>query len=141
MPVLTQNAELKENRAEELQANRRATTVPSSSFKYYIHDSVATLRFQLIGDLRYADVTELNGSWETAQTTLGFRRLIIDLRRLGSVDEHGRRWLLRMKETGAAFLPAEYFDVGSPTTLTAVLAEDAKPSLTDRMLAIFKLRP
>jgi hypothetical protein len=141
MAVLTQNAELKENRTEEAPATTLlASCIPSSTFKYYIHDSVATLRFQLIGDLRDGNVTELNGSWETAQTTLRFRRLVLDLCGLNSTDEHGRRWLLKMKDVGAAFLPEEYLEVGTATTRT-IRADGLKPSMVGRMLGIFKPRP
>jgi len=140
MAVLTQNVELKENRTEETPANRLANPVPSTSFKYYIHDSVATLRFQLIGDLRYADVTELNGSWETAQTTLKFRRLVLDLCHLASVDEAGRRWLLKIKDAGAAFLPAEYFELGASAPRLR-MSDSVTLGLVARTLAIFKPKP
>lgn len=140
MAVLTQNAELKENRTEETPGNQLSNTVSSSSFKYYIHDSVATLRFQLIGDLRDGNVTELNGSWETAQTTLRLRRLVLDLCGLNSTDEHGKRWLLKMKEVGAAFLPDEYLEAGT-TTPRAIRLNGVKPGLMARIVAIFKPKP
>ncbi len=140
MAVLTQNAELKEDRTQETPGKRLANSVSSSSFKYYIHDSVATLRFQLLGDLRDGNVTELNGSWETAQTTLRFRRLVLDLCGLNSTDEHGRRWLLKMKDVGAAFLPDEYLETGN-TSSREIRAEGIKPSRIGRLLAIFKPKP
>jgi len=140
MAVLTQNIEPQEKRAEEAPAKPLASCTPSSTFKYYIHDSVSTLRFQLIGDLRDGNVTELNGSWETAQTTLQFRRLVLDLCGLSSTDEHGKRWLLKMKDVGAAFLPNEYFEAGTAAP-RAIQADGLKPSLLGRMLAIFKPKP
>lgn len=140
MAVLTQNAELKENRTEETQGNRVPNTVSSSSFKYYIHDSVATLRFQLIGDLRDGNVTELDGSWETARTTLRLRRLVLDLCALDSADEQGRRWLLKMRDVGAAFLPVEYFEMGTPIP-RPLISDGVKAGLVGRMLAIFKPKP
>ena len=140
MAVLTQNIDLQEKRAEEAPAKPLAGCIPSSTFKYYIHDSVSTLRFQLIGDLRDGNVTELNGSWETAQTTLRLRPLILDLCGLNSTDEHGRRWLLKMKDLGAAFLPDEYFEAGTAAP-TAIQANGLKPSLVGRMLTIFKPKP
>lgn len=48
----------------------RAPSTRASFFKYYIHDSVASCRFQLIGELSAPEVSELHGCWETAQTTL-----------------------------------------------------------------------
>jgi hypothetical protein len=140
MDVLTQQVELKGSRTEEKPAIPLAGCTPSSTFKYYIHDSVATLRFQLIGDLRDGNVTELNGSWETAQTTLRFRRLVLDLCGLNSTDEHGKRWLLKMKDVGAAFLPDEYLEAAAKTSRT-MRADGQKPSLAGRMLAIFKPKP
>ena len=112
----------------------------SLSFKYYIHDSVTTLRFQLIGDLRDGNVTELNGSWETAKTTLQFRRLVLDLCGLDSVDEAGRRWLLKMKDAGSAFLPNESFEFGARAA-RPLLSDCVKAGLVGRMLAIFKPKP
>ena len=86
--------------------------VRSSTFKYYIHDSVDTLRFQLLGDLSEHEVPELNGCWNTARTTLNKRKLVIDLRSLKSTDESGREWLLSMANEGATYLPESYFRTG-----------------------------
>ncbi len=86
--------------------------VRSSFFKYYIHDSVDTLRFQLLGDFNEFDVPELNGCWGTARTTLGKRKLVIDLRSLKSADENGKEWLLSMANEGATYLPDSYFRTG-----------------------------
>ena len=86
--------------------------VRSSVFKYYIHDSVDTLRFQLLGDLSEHDVPELSGCWNTARTTLSKRKLVIDLRLLKSADESGKEWLLSMANEGATYLPESYFRTG-----------------------------
>jgi hypothetical protein len=51
-----------------------------SALKYYIHDGTEAFRFQLIGELREADVKELSGCWETAKSTFGSRKLVLDLR-------------------------------------------------------------
>jgi hypothetical protein len=139
--VLSENAEVKEKRAQETQADRSAKPALLSSFKYYIHDSVGTLRFQLIGDLRYADVTELNGSWETAQITLALRRLVLDLRQLESADEHGRRWLLKMKESGATFSPADYFEAPWRPGSTRTPTNCAAPGLLGRIRAVVRPKP
>jgi hypothetical protein len=140
MPVLTQNDELAQSRTQETPANRVTDLVPSGSFKYYIHDSVSTLRFQLIGDLREGNVTELNGSWETAQTTLKFRRLVLDLSQLDSADQQGRKWLLQMKEIGAAFRPNDQFEFGAQVAKQAA-SSSVKLSLVGRILAIFRPKP
>ena len=67
-----------------------------SALKYYIHDGTDAFRFQLIGELREADVKELSGCWETAKSTFGSRKLVLDLRALASTDENGKEWLLAM---------------------------------------------
>jgi hypothetical protein len=104
----------------------------SSYFKYYIHDSVATLRLQLIGDLTASEVTELNGTWETAKTTLGRRKLVLDLYRLHSADEEGRRWLAKMRDAGAACVPE------GPTQPVAEDPCFVRLSLIGRMLGAFR---
>ena len=81
-------------------------------FKYYIHDSVDACRLQLLGSLSEAYVRELNGCWNTAKTTLGGRKLVIDLRGLQSTDEAGKAWLLSMVHEGATYLPESYFRAG-----------------------------
>src|SRR5947208_1534426 len=67
-----------------------------SALKYYIHDGTEAFRFQLIGELREMDVKELAGCWDTAKTTFGSRKLVLDLQRLASTDESGKEWLLEM---------------------------------------------
>jgi hypothetical protein len=77
----------------------------ASLLKYYIHDSIDALRFELCGELTEWDVAELNGCWHTARTTLGSRKLILDVRRLAAADEVGRQWLHSMSSQGACFVP------------------------------------
>jgi len=108
--VLSRTPEPQQEYRERPEAKRPSSTIHSTSFQYYIHDSVATFRLQLIGELRASNVTELNGSWETARTTLGHRKLVLDLRRLYSADEEGRRWLAKMVAAGGACLPGTCFE-------------------------------
>jgi hypothetical protein len=84
------------------------TRVRASSFKYYIHDSIDVLRLKLIGELTQADIAELNGSWRTAKTTLGKRKLVLDLTTLRTVDEAGKQWLAGMSAEGACYVPEDY---------------------------------
>ena len=79
-----------------------------SSFTYYIHDTVETFRLQLLGELTEAEVEELKGCWRTAKSTLGNRKLLLDLRRLKSVDDAGKQWLAVMSTEGACYLPETY---------------------------------
>ncbi|MGI8958388.1 MAG: hypothetical protein ACR2IV_01225 [Bryobacteraceae bacterium] len=76
----------------------------SSRLKYYIHDGIDACRFQLIGELTDADIAELHGCWRTAKTTLGKRKLILDLRGLNRIDEAGTKWLASMAEDGAEYV-------------------------------------
>lgn len=94
------------NRASDSSQVSRATV---SALKYYIHDSTEAFRFQLIGDLREADIKELSGCWETAKSTFGNRKLVLDLRALRTTDENGKQWLLAMVREGAVCLPESYF--------------------------------
>jgi hypothetical protein len=89
-------------------ATRSTTRVRPSSFKYYIHDSIDVLRFKLIGELTQGDLQELNGSWRTAKTTLGRRKLVLDLQTLRTVDEASKQWLAGMSAEGACYMPENY---------------------------------
>jgi hypothetical protein len=82
--------------------------VRPSSFKYYIHDSTDALRLKLIGEFTQRDVTELNGCWRTARTTIGKRRLVLDLQALIAVDDAGKQWLAEMSSEGACYVPEDY---------------------------------
>ena len=80
--------------------------------KYYIHDSATALRLQLFGDFTETEVPELTGCWDTAKTTLGQRKLIVDIRGLRSADDAGKKWLFEMAAEGADFLPETYLRDG-----------------------------
>jgi hypothetical protein len=146
MPVKNQNAfgmaeVLSPNLTLNAQtvANRPSSLSRSLLFKYYIHDSVSTLRFQLIGDLRTGNLMELDGSWETAQTTLGPRRFLLDLNQLFSADEAGRDWLLKMEQVGAQLLPANYMNAASNGIHPQIPEQTAavKLSLLGRVMGLF----
>ena len=108
-------------------------------FKYYIHDSVTECRLQLLGDLTRAQVTELSGCWETARTTLGDRRLALDVRRLKSADAEGKRWLEQMEKEGAVFMPETFLrETQTPTgKSTSETVAAVKLSLLGRVLGTF----
>jgi hypothetical protein len=84
--------------------------------KYYIHDRVRVFRLQLLGSLTALDVSELDGCWKTAQSSIAGRRIHVDIRRLAAADESGREWLAHIANTpnldflavpeSAGFLPA-----------------------------------
>ena len=114
--VISPNAEAKSHARERTVANQPSGLTRSLGFKYYIHDSVSTLRFQLVGDLRSANVAELSGSWETARTTLGSRQFLLDLSQLYGTDDEGRTWLIKMQQSGAHFLPDNYLHLPADTS-------------------------
>jgi hypothetical protein len=109
--------------------------VQSSTFKYYIHDSVSTCRLQLLGELGEKDLTELNGCWQTIKTTVRTRQLILDLRRLNGADTEGSRWLTNMATEGATYLPASYFD---GTEASKKVSNKAKLNPFTRVLGLLR---
>jgi len=138
--VLTQNAEANQRDKKTKQVESTTPFVVPASFNYYIHDSVTTLSFKLIGDMRSRNVTELNGSWETARPTLAQRCLVLDLCLLRSTDEQSRQWLLSMKDLGATFVPA--LDTGKNTSSMAAHAGGGDSlSLLSRILGTLKPKP
>jgi len=128
---------------EELPAARPNRVTCSSRFKYYIHDGIDACRFQLIEELTEPDVTELTGCWHTAKTTLGKRKLILDLRALKALDEAGTKWVMSMAAEGAEYVPSEPFQNGvyvPATSNSAHAANKRKPSRFGTLAAIFRRR-
>ena len=122
-------------------SKRPGRPLRSSSFKYYIHDGVATCRLQLIGELTESDLAELNGCWKTAKTTLGTRPLILDLRALESVDEAGKQWLAGMAQEGATCSPENYLrDLVAGRHIAGAEPSPTvpKPGLISRIVALVR---
>lgn len=115
---------------------RSGSSVRSSCFKYYIHDSSDTCRLELQGEFTEAEVTELSGCWNTARTTLGARKLVLDLRGLRMVDDAAKRWVAGMAQEGAVYVPESF--------LRDALADRTPEPKTPRMgvwgrlLAVFR---
>lgn len=99
-----------------------------SVLKYYIHDGTEAFRFQLIGELREVDVKELSGCWQTAKSTFGDRKLVLDLRQLHSTDESGKEWLLSMVREGAVCMPDSYFRANLTDVAALASSSAQKPS-------------
>ncbi len=115
--------------------------IRSSVFKYYIHDGADALRLQLLGDLTELDVPDLNGCWRTAKTTMGNRGLVLDLRRLKSIDDAGKQWLASMADEGAVYLPDTYLRnglAGQNFSSKDSRNSAAKLGLFGRLLALFR---
>ncbi len=71
---------------------------------YYLHDDPATFRLELVGALAANNTAELERCWRTGSSTLGTRNFVVDLEALTSVDDAGRRLLVRWQQLGARFL-------------------------------------
>ncbi len=120
---------------------RTSSLARSSFFRYYIHDSVADCRLQLLGELTEADIPELTGCWRTARTTLGKRQLLLDLHGLRSADEAGKQWLAGMAQEGAKYLPETYlrdFLAGKHTAGSDDPKPPAKAGLLSRLLGLVR---
>ena len=110
--------------------NKRPAT---SLLKYYIHDSIDSLRFELCGEFAEWGVAELNGCWHTAKSTLGSRKLVLDVRKLKAADEGACQWLHAMSIQGASFIPEGPFPshLGQLNTRSNTLR---KNSIWDKLL-------
>ena len=134
------------NRAAALPSETQNSLVRPSRFKYYIHDGIDACRLQLIGALTAADLPELEGCWRTVKTTLGKRRLILDLRELITIDEAANEWVSEMVTQGASSLPSSYsqMPVASKTLIEADTIDRAlqnntrTPGRLRKLLAILR---
>jgi hypothetical protein len=71
---------------------------------YYLHDTPSTFRLELNGALSAVGAAEVERVWRTASSTLGTRAFVVDLDNLTSVDDAGRRLLVRWRQLGASFI-------------------------------------
>jgi hypothetical protein len=110
--------------------------VRSSSFKYYIHDSSDAFRLELQGEFTEAEVTELSGCWNTARTTVGKRKLILDLQKLRRVDDTAKRWIAGMAQEGASYLPDSFLRNALADHTPETKAP--KTGLWGRLVAVFR---
>jgi anti-anti-sigma regulatory factor len=112
----------------------------SSNFKYYIHDGAVACRLQLLGQVSESEVAELTSCWQTAQTTLGSRQLVLDLREVNSIDDAGKKWLAGMIQDGAACLPESFLVDAIAGSLDSRLQKTAcaKPGWFLRAMSLFR---
>jgi len=116
-------------------ASKRAAR--SAFFKYYIHDGTNCCRLQLFGEFTETEVPDLMGCWNTARTTLGERKLVLDVCGLHSADDVAKRWLLEMAGEGATFLPETYLRDGlRPEDCKA--ADRSRAGIWARVMSIFR---
>ncbi|MFL6450308.1 MAG: hypothetical protein ACJ746_21900 [Bryobacteraceae bacterium] len=114
--------------ANQASGSSQASRPTPSALKYYIHDGTEAFRFQLIGELREADVKELSGCWNTAKSTFGNRKLVLDLQALRNTDENGKEWLLAMVREGAVCVPESFFRANMMDQASSPAAQSRKPS-------------
>ena len=67
----------------------------------YMHDGVDELRFELTGRLSEDAARGLEQAWSTAASTIGKRRVIIDLSRVTEIDRSGHERLGKWSAEGA----------------------------------------
>jgi hypothetical protein len=113
------------------------TRLRPSQFKYYIHDAVDSCRMQLFGQLSELNIKELNGCWTTARTSLGGRKILLDLRNLTQVDEAGTQWIISMVNDGAVLLPDIFLTQGLTGTVEPIPPTQLR-GLLPRILALFR---
>ena len=70
---------------------------------YYMHDGPAAFRFELAGSLELGDAAKLEQEWRTASSTIGDRKLIVDLTFVTAIDEAGRDLFRGWHAAGAQF--------------------------------------
>jgi hypothetical protein len=85
---------------------------------------------QLLGQVGEPQVAELNSCWQTARTTLGGRRLVLDVRELTSIDDSGKKWLAQMMQDGATL--AGEINAHSEAVVCS------KPGWFSRLLSVFR---
>ena len=76
----------------------------TQALQYYMHDGPSTFRFELSGELDYEGACRLDRDRRTASSTLGGRRLVVDITFLTGVDEAGRDLLAAWHRRGAHFV-------------------------------------
>lgn len=80
--------------------------VHEAGIDIYQHDSAAAFRFVLRGILAGDGVGELRHAWNTAQSILKGKDLLIDISGITDADGPGIELLCRMRESGARLTPA-----------------------------------
>ena len=66
-----------------------------------MHDGPTAFQFELAGDLNREGACRLDQDWRTASSSLGDRRLIVDMTFVTSVDEEARALITRWHREGA----------------------------------------
>jgi hypothetical protein len=80
------------------------TFVINQALQYYMHDGPTAFRIELAGNLDYEGARRLDQDWRTASSTIGDRRLIVDMTFVTAVDEQGRALLIGWHQEGARLI-------------------------------------
>ena len=76
----------------------------TQSLQYYMHDGPTAFRLELAGNLNHEATQRLDQDWRTASSTIGDRRLVVDLTLVTGTDERGRALLTRWTRKGAQLI-------------------------------------
>jgi hypothetical protein len=82
----------------------RMRFVKTRALQYYMHDGPTAFRFELAGDLNREGARRLDQDWRTASSSLGDRRLIVDITFVTGVDEPARALITRWHREGARLI-------------------------------------
>ena len=98
----------------------------NSAMEMYQHDCPSAFRFVLSGDLSGEAVQQLQWAWQTAQSTLGGRDLIVDISGIANADPYGLELLFRMRNAGARLI------ADMPPVSPGLLRQFGMPALSPR---------
>src|ERR1700688_2335236 len=84
------------------------STGRSDDLCYYMHDGPDAFRFELTGRLSEDAARDLEQAWCTAASTIGNRRVIIDLSGLTGIDRNGHELPGRWAGEGAQLAVANH---------------------------------
>ncbi len=108
----------------------------------YQHDSAATFRFVLRGELAADRVQELEHAWNTAKSILGKKEVVVEISGITKADPFGVGLLCRMRKSGArltAALPPESAEFIRSMGLAATTLRRHGKSLTATLLQCFRI--
>jgi hypothetical protein len=97
----------------------------TQALEYYMHDGPTAFRFKLAGNLNHEGARRLDQDWRTASSTLGDRRLIVDMTFVTGVDKQGQALIARWHLEGASLIANSK---ASRALAEAILGEDLPES-------------
>jgi len=111
----------------------------TQSLQYYMHDGPTAFRLELAGDLNHEATRRLDQDWRTASSTIGDRRLVVDLTLVTGADEQGRALLTRWTRGGAQLIATSAASRALAESLVGgPLPEPPEAATTDRAWLRFR---